>query len=320
VRVVPRDSCRPDHARITLGVDHACTASDGAASPSTIPHLSETDMSFHHQRPGPAGASRRRLPLGATAHFALLALCVAASCAGGGDALAAPASSTPTPSGPVEITQAKAITGNVTPGDAAGFPVTISVPGSYKLVGNLTVSDIHTTAVVITANDVTLDLNGFAILGPNNCGFPPYAPTCQAGLGTGDGISIAGPSNRLVNVSIRNGVVRGMGRDGVSDGNGNRYHVLLDSVRLLDNAGHGVSLSGALITHSAAIRNGGDGLSLHGGGQVESSLAWFNGGWGLIGSPATSYGGGSFYGNGAGQAYGALVQTAGNACNGVKCP
>ena len=40
----------------------------------------------------------------------------------------------------VVITQAKALAGNVTPGDAAGFPVTLSQPGAYILGSNLTVT------------------------------------------------------------------------------------------------------------------------------------------------------------------------------------
>jgi hypothetical protein len=47
--------------------------------------------------------------------------------------------------------------GNITPGDAPGFPVTISQPGSYILSGNLTVPDAQTTAIEITADNVTLD-------------------------------------------------------------------------------------------------------------------------------------------------------------------
>lgn len=63
------------------------------------------------------------------------------------------------------IDQAKALAGNVTPGDTAGFPVTISRPGSYRLSSNLTVPP-GVNAVLISASGVTLDLNGFTVLGP----------------------------------------------------------------------------------------------------------------------------------------------------------
>lgn len=67
--------------------------------------------------------------------------------------------------GVIMIDQAKALAGNVTPGDAAGFPVTISRSGSYRLSSNLTVPQ-GSNAVEITASSVTLDLNGFTIAGP----------------------------------------------------------------------------------------------------------------------------------------------------------
>src|SRR5690242_21281609 len=75
--------------------------------------------------------------------------------------------------GVVLINQNTALAGNVTPGDTPGFPVTIAAPGSYKLSGNLTVPDANTTAIQITADNVTIDLNGFSIIGPVVCsGFP----------------------------------------------------------------------------------------------------------------------------------------------------
>jgi hypothetical protein len=60
------------------------------------------------------------------------------------------------------INQNKAQNGNVTPGDAAGFPVTISRSGKYKLGSNLVVP-AGQTGIEVTAHGVTLDLNGFTI-------------------------------------------------------------------------------------------------------------------------------------------------------------
>jgi hypothetical protein len=64
--------------------------------------------------------------------------------------------------GVIEINQAKAAIGGVTPGDTAGFPVTISAAGSYRLTGNL-VADPGTVAIEITAANVRADLNGFKV-------------------------------------------------------------------------------------------------------------------------------------------------------------
>src|SRR3954468_7937478 len=76
--------------------------------------------------------------------------------------------------GIILIDQNKAMTGNVTPGDAPGFPVSITQPGSYRLTTNLIVADPNTNGIEISANHVTIDLNGFAIIGPADCssGFP----------------------------------------------------------------------------------------------------------------------------------------------------
>src|SRR5438552_8329198 len=105
--------------------------------------------------------------------------------------------------GVVLINQSTALAGNVTPGDAPGFPVTISVSGSYKLSGNLTVPDADTTAIRITAEDVTVDLNGFSIIGPTVClGFPV---TSSSRIGFGADIA----SDRS-NTTVLNGTIRGM--------------------------------------------------------------------------------------------------------------
>jgi len=63
----------------------------------------------------------------------------------------------------IRIDQASAKAGDVTPGDAPGFPVTITRPGSYRLTSNL--RSPSAVAIQIDADGVTLDLNGFAIIG-----------------------------------------------------------------------------------------------------------------------------------------------------------
>jgi hypothetical protein len=62
------------------------------------------------------------------------------------------------------ITQAKAVAGGITPGDTAGYPITISQPGAYRLDSNLTVpAAIY--GIYITANNVDIDMNGFTLTG-----------------------------------------------------------------------------------------------------------------------------------------------------------
>jgi parallel beta-helix repeat protein len=149
--------------------------------------------------------------------------------------------------------------GAITPGDAPGFPITITQPGSYRLTANLTVPDLNTTAVEITADDVTLDLNGFSIMGPNVC--TPDPTTCQSGPGLGvhAGSLQFGivPPNR---VRVMNGTVRGMG---------------LHGVRLMGE--------GTFVEKILAYSNGGPGIVV-GDGSVIDSFSSLNGGSGIIGA------------------------------------
>ena len=85
--------------------------------------------------------------------------------------------------GVVLINQAKALAGNVTPGDAPGFPVTLSRRGSYRLSGNLRVAR-DTNGLEVAAEDITIDLNGFTIRGPrrNRCRRRCFATHRQPGV------------------------------------------------------------------------------------------------------------------------------------------
>jgi hypothetical protein len=133
------------------------------------------------------------------------------------------------------ITQAKVNTGNFTPGDAPGFPLTISVRGAYKLTGNLTVPNANTTAIQITADNVTLDLNGFGIYGPGD-------------NGAGHGV-IANNSN----VTVINGSVRGMGGAGLYL-QGNTHRV--ENVYVTANGNAGIAFgSNSIIKGNTAILN-----------------------------------------------------------------
>ncbi len=90
------------------------------------------------------------------------------------------------------------------------FPVRITQPGGYQLAGNLTVPDADTTAIEIDADNVTIDLGGFSILGPVLCG--------SACAPSGSGIGIAtGPSGSTFHsgITVRNGMIQGLGGRGI---------------------------------------------------------------------------------------------------------
>lgn len=206
--------------------------------------------------------------------------------------------------GVVLIDQARVLAGNVTPGDAPGFPLTISVRGSYRLSGNLTLSDASTTAIQVTAQDVTIDLNGFSIIGPVACTGGSFNEPPLSCSGTGAGMGISGGNS----VTVTNGIVRGMGNHGILVSENCR----IEKVHLIGNGGNGLtSLNGCVLTENNAMRNGKNGFFGQSGTflgntafangesgftcsntcQISKSVVSFNGGAGIAaggGSNVTS--------------------------------
>ena len=203
-----------------------------------------------------------------------------------------------TASAATTITQAKANKGGVTPGDAPGFPITITRPGSYILAGNLTV-DAFTTAIEIASDHVTLDLGGYAILGPVDCsgGLHPCA-----GAGPAGGYGVITDAVRF-NITIRNGTIQGLGGSGVflvGDSH------LIEYVHARSNGLDGIIIvasadsAGSIAQFNTTQRNGHEGLYLTKGiarhnvadvngttgivvitGSASNNVATRNFGWGL---------------------------------------
>jgi len=178
--------------------------------------------------------------------------------------------------GVILIDQPHALAGGITPGDAPGFPVLITQSGSYRLAGNLTVPDENTIAILIAAPSVSIDLNGFSIIGPVICaGSPPNsAVACAPSGGSGQGIATGGQGAKVVR--IFNGTIQGMGSIGIAL----QFTGVLgdvDNVTLFSNGVDGVETFGK-VTKSSATLNGRNGISA---GSVLDSIASFNGGTGI---------------------------------------
>jgi len=172
-----------------------------------------------------------------------------------------------------EINQARALAGGVTPGDTPGYPVTLSQSGSYRLTGNLTLTDKDMTGIEITANDVTVDLNGFGIFGVVECSYNGTATNCVPSDGTGLGIvTFSSPTvTPAQNASVVNGTIRGMGLFGILFGRGGRVH----AIRSISNGLRGISCSPDCIVDSNVVNyNGGSGLT--GSGTVRGNTAKYN--------------------------------------------
>jgi hypothetical protein len=192
-----------------------------------------------------------------------------------------------------------------TPITSTTGPFNITSSGSYYLTRNIGYGD---NGLVITADDVTVDLNGFSLLGP--------------GTGTGNGILVSGSHK---NITIRNGEVHGFGAHGISaittdnvvvehvtvsdngaapatgmvlgnharvtecsaTGNGNGIYVAADSIvsrcSATGNTGSGIvsSSSGSLIEDCTASRNAVYGFAVTSDATIVHCVAFGNGSRGI---------------------------------------
>ena len=181
--------------------------------------------------------------------------------------------------GVLEINIHCALSGGCFPGDSAGFPVTIANPGSYRLTSGLDLSlgsgaTENITGIVVNADDVVIDLNGFTIAGSTFCTGVPPSMSCSP---SGSGIGIEGATGGAVNTVVRNGNIRGMGANGVSLGDNAR----LADLRLRHNNGIGAALgAGAVVSRCIVTRNGG-GIDAGARSRVRSVVAVDNTGDGM---------------------------------------
>jgi hypothetical protein len=146
------------------------------------------------------------------------------------------------------------------------FPYVITQPGSYRLTGNLN-PPAGTDAIDINASNVTLDLNGFSIIGAGGSG--------------GNGIVGTGGQ-----VTVRNGTVSGMGGNGISLGS----NAIVADVHVVGNGGDGIVTGTAgQVRHSSVSNNAGVGILLNGsGGAAIENIVNNNGGYGLQMSDTSS--------------------------------
>src|SRR5678815_2306816 len=106
----------------------------------------------------------------------------------------------------------------------SALPFTITASGSYYVTGNLTgVANQH--GITINADNVTLDLGGFELVGP--------------GIGLTSGIRTINAHN---NTTIRNGTVRGWLRDSVAAESAACTEMHVENVRVFNGGGAGIFL------------------------------------------------------------------------------
>jgi hypothetical protein len=106
---------------------------------------------------------------------------------------------------------------------ASDLPLTITEPNSYYLVEDISFASTANHAITIECNDVTIDLMGYTLKGPDS--------------GTKSGIYMNGCSN----VEIRNGTLRDFGFYGIQGG-GNGKGLRIVAMRVVSNGGDGISV------------------------------------------------------------------------------
>lgn len=208
--------------------------------------------------------------------------------------LAGPA---PAADGVIEINQACAKQTGCVDNDTPNFPVTIDGKAgkSYRLTSDLAVPDENTTAIRISADDVSIDLAGFEILGPVVCSGSTVG--CTPASGTGSGIEVAAPN--VAGIWIHDGSVRGMGAYGVFvatqstltnlrvrsnrlNGASASFGSHLSRIVAHENGSHGIAAgAGSTVADNAAFGNGGDGLNVALGSTVSNNAAYDNVGDGI---------------------------------------
>ena len=158
------------------------------------------------------------------------------------------------PGGPILPTNRVQLSDQVTT-----LPFTINSPGSYVLTSSLTGSS-GSDGIIIDASDVTLELNGFSLVGV---------------VGSLDGIRVTTTSK---NVAIQNGMITSWGGIGLNAGGGPEHQRLTD-LSVNENGSHGIVIgSMSHVMGLSACDNGGAAIRVEGvGNRVDECHVTENG-------------------------------------------
>lgn len=201
------------------------------------------------------------------------------------------------------------------PGDLAGFPVEVKHEGSYVLTSDLDVSGEtnpeDVSAIVVSGTQgVTIDLNGFMIVGGTFCvGTPPSS--CSP-TGTGSGIQSLNNS-----ITIRNGKIFQVGSHCIEAISAIR----VENMHLEDCGGNGIKVGqGSFVIDNVVRRSGGNGVEVGTSSIARGNLIHANIGFGLKAPTTATYGQNLISGNSGGAVDGAPVQLGENVCGVSLCP
>jgi hypothetical protein len=148
-----------------------------------------------------------------------------------------------------------------TPISAAGFNV--AAPGSYYLTSNIT-APAGADGIVVTAGSVTIDLNGFALIGQGTSGTPA-------------GIDVQGTQT---SICVKNGTITGFSGGGIrGDISSSRFEKLIVN----GNGVVGISISDNSEVRDCVITHTGRGIQMGSGCSVVQSIVSANSGSGIVG-------------------------------------
>ena len=143
---------------------------------------------------------------------------------------------------------------------ASDLPLTIKEPNSFYLAENINFTQQNTNAITVDAGNVTIDLNGFALIGPGK----------DAGA-TGHGIYAPWGKYTL---TIKNGSLR------FWRGSGIYIETVMTEVENIisnENGGNGIyTRDHSIITHCSVYWNNGDGIYTGPGSVVKDCTALGN--------------------------------------------
>ena len=160
-----------------------------------------------------------------------------------------------------------------TPGDGT-TTFRISQPGSYYLQANVQGESAAKMGITIAANNVTLDLNGFALIG-------------TGGTGTARGIVTSGERS---NITIRNGTITNWSGSGIDLISGSTSsNSLIEGVIASDNGFRGIQTSNrqSVVRACVARRNTSTGIAVGTAGVVTGCAAEENGFAGITTGPGS---------------------------------
>jgi hypothetical protein len=200
-----------------------------------------------------------------------------------------------------------------TPINPADLPLTISKPGSYYLTGDANIK-ADASAITVTANNVTIDLNGFTLEGPgkdfataNGAAAITYNANDLAVVnGTmtewpsgglrrlGSGVRGVALDLRIANtggyaIFLLNGslvancqIYSNSGSTAVRLFDGSQVYNTLVAYSGVDNTSNAFHIEdSSVVENCVAFQNEGDGFQIQDGATIRNSVARQNGGYGI---------------------------------------